>query len=185
MQYNIFYIIETKNITSTHLIVNGHVVDSQVWRKTRMSHPWRWLETDKHVGGSGSSSRGLAEVSRMRTEDSNTVWLESWVERSICGSLLVQQRGGDSTRSRTRLFVYSGGFEQRCFLKADTNIFRMKQLILNSGFGVSPPMKCILWLGGKALISILTAAGASKISERRGEAKFLTHFVARKVSNPL
>lgn len=53
---------------------------------------------------SGSSSRGLAVISRMRTEDSNAIRLESWVEGSICGSVLAQQRGRDSTGSQTRLY---------------------------------------------------------------------------------
>lgn len=83
---------------------NSHILHSQVWRKTKMSHRWRWLEADKHLGGSGSSSRDLAVVSRMRTKDSNTIWLESWGERSICGSLLTQVRRGDSTGSQTHLY---------------------------------------------------------------------------------
>lgn len=53
---------------------------------------------------SGSSSRGLAVISSMRTEDSNAIRLESWVEGSICGSVLAQQRGRDSTGSQTRLY---------------------------------------------------------------------------------
>lgn len=53
---------------------------------------------------SGSSSRGLTVISRMRTEDSNAIRLESWVEGSICGSVLAQQRGRDSTGSQTRLY---------------------------------------------------------------------------------
>lgn len=53
---------------------------------------------------SGSSSRGLAVISSMRTEDSNAIRLESWVEGSICGSVLAQKRGRDSTGSQTRLY---------------------------------------------------------------------------------
>lgn len=83
---------------------NSHIVNSQAWRKTKMNHLWHWLEADKHLGGSGSSSCGLAVVSRMRTKNSNTIWLESWGESSICGSLLTQERGRDSSGSQTHLY---------------------------------------------------------------------------------
>lgn len=51
-----------------------------------MSHPWRCLRADKHLGGSGSSSRGLAVVSHMGTirtvilSDLSREWREASVD---------------------------------------------------------------------------------------------------------
>lgn len=54
---------------------------------------WRWWEAGKHLGGSSQSSRSPAEVPGTAGGDGNTMWLESWVQGSICGSALTQQRG--------------------------------------------------------------------------------------------
>lgn len=164
----------------------------QVWCKTRVSHHWSRLE-NKRLPESGSASYSLHGVSCMSSKVSYTVWLDLWAERSICGSLLPQERGEDLTRSET--YLYTEVWEPRQDAGAPCKSGYMDLETFSSGFILESMAK---WLkrhfdhwrypehySWKSNFSHGELGRRGKEKTIGKEAKLLTHFVATRVSNPL